>query len=1214
MYSHDGTRSKNEKKPQGRQVTQSNHDSEARDEFDQWKRQISGLLKGRRAGADEFFKTAWTFVDGASLEISQRVIRTLSEEEGQKMISNIIRMLVGASEAQRQDIFRNRVLPLFRTITHPQVIGSCVLEHPLGAVFDLIHSYDGSRAIELFEVLVPTLKDIVTLFDITEPELTTLSVTTTCAVLHKLIESHQAAQVVPAFTAIVTNLAALIPERLRRTTASHINRICSRLGLGALIPTAAVQTLALRNRLPTFEMNVDLPGTLSETGPRHDNDHADITDIKILPTSEEIDVPRQPYLPSCDLNRNHLQGLAGLIDRQFRLLREDTVGQFRHVIRMEIKRLRATQQGLGAFKDRFNDVRHITYDRVRPIRFLFDSHRGLILVVEFDQPASMIKGTLTERAERWSSSKQLQVDSFVCLVTASGRAIFFSVCDSSPSREPKEQKDVQIQPNDACMWSDSYLQPSLSRDQKRAQIALSLVQADSDDLPWVVEHLNQANIPQCSMIEFPGILLPAFKPTLEALQAMSVQLDVPFAEVIAADPTATTAFDQQAPLYTTEPGFAFDLSPLTGGEPISLTIDQPFDMAALQEISLLDDSQLRSTISALSSRLALIQGPPGTGKSYCGISIVKTLLQVRATAKLGPILCVCYTNHALDQLLEHLLDDGVGQIIRIGSRSKSERLEKLNLRFVARQVSPTDVERYEQWKLYSERDKVAQQIQQQILNLQDPGHWTVIKAFLEEAYPSHSDHLFARGVDKDGFQEVKGNRYNVIRSWLQGAPHSLAGNRSAKALVKQNLSGMSTAERRTLFAYWKQSIIEDSTEQMLRLEREHRELSAELQTYRDEVDRRCLNKAHVIGITTTGLARNLGLLRRLVPKVLVVEEAGEVLEAHTLTALLPSIEQAILIGDHEQLRPQINNYDSQRDNPRGEDFSLDVSLFERLVHPTTGHPGLPHSTLDIQRRMFPSIAELIRSTLYPRLKDHGPVSEYPEVAGMRKRLYWLNHENRENSDSEAMNSFSKTNIWEVEMTAALVTHLTRQGTYKKTDIAVLTPYLGQLHKLKQRLRSSFAIAVNDRDQAELDNKGMEKIDTSDTQASMNGAQVGLEGVHKTTLLDALRIATVDNFQGEEAKVIVISLVRSNNRRSVGFLKTSNRINVLLSRAQHGMYIIGDAKTAGEVPMWDQVINILKRDGNIGNAFRFVVHDIKRLPSKSLRQRTSQSTHQRVAAN
>ena len=59
---------------------------------------------------------------------------------------------------------------------------------------------------------------------------------------------------------------------------------------------------------------------------------------------------------------------------------------------------------------------------------------------------------------------------------------------------------------------------------------------------------------------------------------------------------------------------------------------------------------------------------------------------------------------------------------------------------------------------------------------------------------------------------------------------------------------------------------------------------------------------------------------------------------------------------------------------------------------------------------------------------------------------------------------------------------------------------------------------------------------------------------------------MDNFQREEAKVIVISLVRSNDERKCGFLKTSNRINVLLSRARHGIYIIGNIYTVRPVPI------------------------------------------------
>ena len=96
------------------------------------------------------------------------------------------------------------------------------------------------------------------------------------------------------------------------------------------------------------------------------------------------------------------------------------------------------------------------------------------------------------------------------------------------------------------------------------------------------------------------------------------------------------------------------------------------------------------------------------------------------------------------------------------------------------------------------------------------------------------------------------------------------------------------------------------------------------------------------------------------------------------------MEYAILIGDHEQLRPQINIHKLRQDHSREERFALDVSLFERFVRPRPGEVKLPFTTLRTQRRMHPSIAELVRKTLYPALEDHATVFDYPEVDGMRK--------------------------------------------------------------------------------------------------------------------------------------------------------------------------------------------------------------------------------------
>lgn len=56
---------------------------------------------------------------------------------------------------------------------------------------------------------------------------------------------------------------------------------------------------------------------------------------------------------------------------------------------------------------------------------------------------------------------------------------------------------------------------------------------------------------------------------------------------------------------------------------------------------------------------------------------------------------------------------------------------------------------------------------------------------------------------------------------------------------------------------------------------------------------------------------------------------------------------------------------------------------------------------------------------------------------------------------------------------------------------------------------------------------------------------------------AVRVSTVDNFQGEEARIILASLVRSNTAGKIGFLYEPERVNVLLSRARDALILVGN---------------------------------------------------------
>lgn len=92
------------------------------------------------------------------------------------------------------------------------------------------------------------------------------------------------------------------------------------------------------------------------------------------------------------------------------------------------------------------------------------------------------------------------------------------------------------------------------------------------------------------------------------------------------------------------------------------------------------------------------------GKTFVGIKLVQLLLQNSSPSlggrrrnvldnfsfgldldeapkpDIGPLLIITFTNHALDQALEGLLDAGISEgVVRVGGRGKSEKLQRFNL-------------------------------------------------------------------------------------------------------------------------------------------------------------------------------------------------------------------------------------------------------------------------------------------------------------------------------------------------------------------------------------------------------------------------------------------------------------------------------------------------------------------------------------------------------
>lgn len=81
----------------------------------------------------------------------------------------------------------------------------------------------------------------------------------------------------------------------------------------------------------------------------------------------------------------------------------------------------------------------------------------------------------------------------------------------------------------------------------------------------------------------------------------------------------------------------------------------------------MDESQTRALQDMITKSVAIIQGPPGTGKTFVSVSTLKLMIH-NLRPNDPPIIVAAQTNHALDQLLNHILKFETN-IVRLGGQS-----------------------------------------------------------------------------------------------------------------------------------------------------------------------------------------------------------------------------------------------------------------------------------------------------------------------------------------------------------------------------------------------------------------------------------------------------------------------------------------------------------------------------------------------------------------
>ncbi|XP_069812126.1 NFX1-type zinc finger-containing protein 1-like [Dendropsophus ebraccatus] len=116
-------------------------------------------------------------------------------------------------------------------------------------------------------------------------------------------------------------------------------------------------------------------------------------------------------------------------------------------------------------------------------------------------------------------------------------------------------------------------------------------------------------------------------------------------------------------------------------------------------------------------------------------------------------------------------------------------------------------------------------------------------------------------------------------------------------------------KRWDVYRFWRSKYLCDIRNKIVTLENQYQIVVNRMTELRNQEDLLILQNADVIGMTTTGAAKFRKLLQNIQPKIVIVEEAAEVLEAHIITTISSSCQHLILIGDHQQLRPTTTVYE-----------------------------------------------------------------------------------------------------------------------------------------------------------------------------------------------------------------------------------------------------------------------------------------------------------------
>ncbi|KAK1575619.1 hypothetical protein Q3G72_006985 [Acer saccharum] len=313
------------------------------------------------------------------------------------------------------------------------------------------------------------------------------------------------------------------------------------------------------------------------------------------------------------------------------------------------------------------------------------------------------------------------------------------------------------------------------------------------------------------------------------------------------------------------------------------------------------------------------------------------------------------------------------------------------------------------------------------------------------------------------------------------------------------------------------------------IQRELRTLSKEERKRQQLAVMDVIKNADVVLTTLTGASSHK--LDTTSFDLVIIDEAAQALEIACWIALLKG-SRCILAGDHLQLPPTIQSEEAEKKG-------LGRTLFERLADL---YGDEVTSMLTVQYRMHELIMNWSSKELY-----NSKVKAHPSVAA--HMLFDLEDVKRSSSTEPTLllidiagcdmeekkdEEDSTLNEGEVEVAMAHAKRLIQSGV-QASDIGIITPYAAQVVLLRM-LKS------------------------------------------KDDKLKNIEISTVDGFQGREKEAIIISMVRSNSKKEVGFLSDHRRMNVAVTRARRQCCVVCDTETVSSDGFLKRLVEYFEEHG------------------------------------